>query len=460
MKLVSTRGHGDAVDLRTAVFSGLAPDGGLYLPETISPLGEPALDDLRGRSLPEIGARVARHLIQDEFPGDVIQELVESALNFPIPLVALDDGSYVLELFHGPTGSFKDVGARFLAGLVGRFRAEMDQDVIVLVATSGDTGGAVAHAFHKEPGIRTVVLFPEGKVSPVQRRQLTEVGGNVEPVAVRGTFDDCQRLVKKGIADRSLKRTAVIASANSINVGRLLPQSFYYFHAWGQIPESEGAPVFSVPSGNLGNLTGGALARFLGLPVAGFLAATNVNDTVVRFLETGELDPNPAVQTLSSAMDVARPNNLERLLSLYDDDWRGLSREVRGSSHTDDETLGAIRRVYEEQGYLMDPHTAVGWLALTRARERGRGRGAGGVGTVGAASGGRALAVGDAPGIILSTASPAKFPETVERATGIEPDWKSMLPEGASEEGEASVTEIDPDYDELLPILEGVPASQ
>ncbi|MFW5904889.1 MAG: threonine synthase, partial [bacterium] len=416
MKLVSTRGHGDVVDLRTAVFSGLAPDGGLYLPETVAPLADEALHDLRGRSLPEVATRVARHLIRDEFTEDDIGDLVESALNFPIPLVPLADGSYVLELFRGPTGSFKDVGARFLAGLVGRFRAEMDQDVIVLVATSGDTGGAVAHAFHEEPGVRTVVLFPEGKVSPVQRKQLTEVGGNVESVAVRGTFDDCQRLVKKGIADRDLQRTAVIASANSINVGRLLPQSFYYFHAWGQLPDPEPAPVFSVPSGNLGNLTGGALARFLGLPAAGFLAATNVNDTVARFLETGELDPNPAVQTLSSAMDVARPNNLERLLSLYSDDWRALSREVRGSSHTDHETLEAIRRVYEEQGYLMDPHTAVGWLALTRARERG------GVGGPDGATGvGDARGAGEAPGIVLSTASPAKFPETVERATGIEP---------------------------------------
>lgn len=439
MKLVSTRGHGEAVDLRTAVFGGLAPDGGLYLPETVRPLDPGVLRDLRSRSLGDVGTRVARHLMEGEFTDEVIGELVEEALNFPIPLVPLDAGSYVLELFHGPTGSFKDVGARFLAGLVGRFRAEMDQDVIVLVATSGDTGGAVAHAFHEEPGVRTVVLFPEGKVSPVQRRQLTEVGGNVEPVAVHGTFDDCQRLVKKGIADRNLQRSAVIASANSINVGRLLPQSFYYFHAWSQLPDAEAAPVFSVPSGNLGNLTGGALARFLGLPVEGFLAATNVNDTVVRFLDTGELAPNPAVQTLSSAMDVARPNNLERLLELYDGDWKALTREVAGSSHTDDETLGAIRRVYEEQGYLMDPHTAVGWLALRRRLD--------GVGVGG-------------PGVVLSTASPAKFPETVERATGIEPDWRSMLPEGASEtDGGAPVAEIAPEYEELLPILQGVPAS-
>lgn len=454
MKLVSTRGHGDVVDLRTAVFAGLAPDGGLYLPETIRTLEPEALQDLRGRSLVEIGIRVAGHLMKGEFSNDDLRELVEEALNFPIPLVPLEDGSWVLELFHGPTGSFKDVGARFLAGLVGRFRARMDRDVIVLVATSGDTGGAVANAFHREPGVRTVVLFPEGKVSPVQRRQLTEVGGNVEPVAVRGTFDDCQRLVKTGIADRDLRQTAVIASANSINVGRLIPQSFYYFHAWSQLPDAKGGPVgpvFSVPSGNLGNLTGGALARFLGLPVSGFVAATNVNDTVVRFLETGELDPNPAVHTLSSAMDVAQPNNLERLLDLYGGDWSALRRDVGGSSHTDAETLEAIRRVYEEQGYLMDPHTAVGWLALQRRRDAGaREDGSGQDPSSGA---------GVPPEIILATASPAKFPETVQRATGVEPDWRSMLPDGSTDGGESSVVEIEPEYDELLPILQGVPAS-
>lgn len=440
MRLVSTRGHGEAVGLETAVFGGLAPDGGLYLPESVRPLDPETLGDLRGRSRVEIGTRVALHLVEGEFSESVMAEIVEEALSFPIPLVTLDDGTHVLELFHGPTGSFKDVGARFLAGLVGRFRGGLDRDVVVLVATSGDTGGAVAHAFHREPGVRTVVLFPEGKVSAVQRRQLTEVGGNVEPVAVRGTFDDCQRLVKLGIADQDLQRAAVIASANSINIGRLLPQSFYYFHAWSQLPSPEAAPVFSVPSGNLGNLTGGALARFLGLPASGFLAATNVNDTVVRFLETGDLDPRPAVQTLSSAMDVAHPNNLERLLSLYGDDREALGGEVSGSSHTDAETLDAIRRVYEEQGYLMDPHTAVGWLALRRRGGVGRDR-------------------KSRPGIVLSTASPAKFPETVERATGIEPDWRSMLPEGSSAEGGRAVVEISPEYDELLPILQGVRAS-
>lgn len=428
------------VDLETAVFGGLAPDGGLYLPETVRPLGSGVLRDIRGSGLVEIVTRVALHLLEDEFSDAVTGEIVEEALDFPIPLVPLGDDTWVLELFHGPTGSFKDVGARFLAGLVGRFRARMDEDVVVLVATSGDTGGAVAHAFHREPGVRTVVLFPEGKVSPVQRRQLTDVGGNVEPVAVRGTFDDCQRLVKLGIADRGLRETAVIASANSINVGRLLPQSFYYFHAWSQLPGPDPTPLFSVPSGNLGNLTGGALARFLGLPVGGFLAATNVNDTVVRFLESGSLDPRPAVETLSSAMDVARPNNLERLLSLYGGDWVALSREVDGSAHSDAETLEAIRRIHEKEGYLMDPHTAVGWLALRRHRSEGGAEGR--------------------PGIVLSTASPAKFPETVERATGVEPDWRSMLPEGSSDvEAERAVTEIGPDYSELLPILRGVPAS-
>lgn len=435
MKLISTRGESDPVDLRTAVFRGLAPDGGLYLPASLQPLTGDEVTAMRGGTLEDTGARVAHRLLGDEFEAETVRELVSGALDFPIPLVTLDDEISVLELFHGPTGSFKDVGARFLARLVGIFQATLDRQVIVLVATSGDTGGAVAHAFHREPGVRTVVLFPEGKVSPVQRRQLTEVGGNVEPVAVRGTFDDCQRLVKRGIADPGLRESALLTSANSINVGRLLPQSFYYFHGWGQLPAGSAPPVFSVPSGNLGNLTGGVLARRLGLPVAGFVAATNVNDTLVRFLETGRVEPNRAVQTLSSAMDVAEPNNLERLVHLHDEDVDALARSVTGSSHTDEETLEAIRRVHEEYGYLIDPHTAVGWLAL-RARSDSDSA---------------------APGVVLATASPAKFPETVRRATGVEPDWRAMLPDGSP--GGAAVTEIAPAYEELLPILRGVPAA-
>lgn len=435
MKLVSTRGRSDPVDLRTAVFQGLAPDGGLYLPEPIEPLPDADVAAMRGRTLQETGIRVAGHLLGDEFDGEAVRELVSGALSFPVPLVTLDDGTRILELFHGPTGSFKDVGARFLARLVGIFQATLDRQVIVLVATSGDTGGAVAHAFHEEEGVRTVVLFPEGKVSPVQRRQLTEVGGNVEPVSVAGTFDDCQRLVKRGIADPKLRESALLTSANSINVGRLLPQSFYYFHAWSQLPEGAPAPVFSVPSGNLGNLTGGVLARRLGLPVAGFVAATNVNDTLVRFLDTGRIEPERAVQTLSSAMDVAEPNNLERLLYLFGGDPDAMARSVTGSSHTDEETLEAIRRVHGEGGYLMDPHTAVGWLAL---RSRGD------------------LHSG-APGVVLATASPAKFPETVRRATGVEPDWRSMLPSGNVEE-EADVARIRPEYGALRSLLLGVRA--
>lgn len=431
MRLISTRGTGEPVDLRTALFQGLAPDGGLYLPEAVDPLPADDLAALRGRSLQEIGIRVAAHLLRDEFPDEELQELVTRALSFPVPLVSLDSSTRVLELFHGPTGSFKDVGARFLAVLVGAYRAVLDRPVVVVVATSGDTGGAVAHAFHRESGVRTVVLFPEGKVSPVQRRQLTEVGGNVEPVAVLGTFDDCQHLVKRAIADPALAEEALLTSANSINVGRLVPQSFYYVHAWSRLQEDAPPPLFSVPSGNLGNLTAGVLAHRMGVPVSGFVAATNVNDTMVRFLETGRLEPGRAVQTLSSAMDVAEPNNLERLLHLFGGDPATLAECVTGSCHTDDETLEAIRRVHEEHGYLMDPHTAVGWLALQKTRSMAP----------------------DAPGVVLATASPAKFPETVRRATGIEPDWRSMIPEGGSEEGAADVAEIEPVYEELIPLL-------
>lgn len=437
MKLVSTRGGDGVVDLRTAVFDGLAADGGLYLPKTLTRMSSEELSAIEGRPLQEIGAGVVRHLFGQSFPDDEIGAIVAETLDFPVPVVEISDGIHILELFHGPTGSFKDFGARFLARLVARFRKELEREVIVLVATSGDTGGAVAHAFHRDAGVRTVVLFPEGKVSRVQRRQLTEVGGNVEPVAVRGTFDDCQRLVKRGISDPALRETALLTSANSINVGRLLPQSFYYFHAWSRLGGPRPGPVFSVPCGNLGNLTGGVLARRMGLPVSAFVAATNVNDTIVRFLETGRLDPTGAVQTLSSAMDVAEPNNLERLIHLYGGDHEALRRDVVGSAHDDHGTLEAIRTVYEEHGYLMDPHTAVGWLALRE--ETGR--------------------IGAVPGVVLATASPAKFPETVREATGVEPDWRSMLPPGAAGSASAPpVTEIDPRYEDLLPILHGVPA--
>ena len=431
MSLISTRGEGDAVDLRTALFRGLSPEGGLYLPEVIEPLPAGELEALRDEDLPEIGTRVAAHLLEGELSPEELAPLVRRALDFPVPLVPLGPDTWILELFHGPTGSFKDVGARFLAALVGAYRATLDRPVIVVVATSGDTGGAVAHAFHREEGVRTVVLFPEGKVSPVQRRQLTEVGGNVEPVGVLGTFDDCQRLVKRAIGDPDLAEVALLTSANSINVGRLLPQSFYYFHAWSRLPEGGPPALFTVPSGNLGNLTGGVLAHRLGLPVGGFVAATNENDTLVRFLDTGRLEPRPAVQTLSSAMDVAEPNNLERLLHLFDGDPAALSDRVTGSAHGDEETLEAIRRVHEEHGYLMDPHTAVGWLALREKRDEAPG----------------------AAGVILSTASPAKFPEIVERATGVEPDWRAMIPEGPEGTREPEVARIEPQYEELLPLL-------
>ena len=395
MRILSTNGRTPATDLGTALLEGLAPDGGLYLPERFIPIADGTLEGLRGRSFSDVAREVARHLLGAEITPSDVDALVESALDFPVPLVELEPDVYVLELFHGPTLAFKDVGARFMARLLGHVREEDEGALTVLVATSGDTGSAVAHAFLDAAGVRTVVLFPSGKVSALQERQFTTLGGNVRALEVDGTFDDCQRLVKDAFADEELRAQVRLTSANSINVGRLLPQIFYYVHAWAQLPKGL-PPIFSVPSGNFGNLTGGLIAKRLGLPTRGFVAATNVNDTVPEYLCTGVVRPRVSIQTISNAMDVGDPSNLARILALYDDDLSRLSADVVGSVHDDHETRRAIREVFERTGYVLDPHSAVGYLGL----EAGR------------------VAFGDGPSVSLATAHPVKFREAVEAEIG------------------------------------------
>jgi threonine synthase len=427
MAFVSTRDKdGRRFSLAEALRLGPAPDGGLFMPERLEPLPESFFATLAGRPLQELASDVLERLVDGDLPRPAVEELVASALDFPLPLVELEEDLKVLELFHGPTLAFKDVGARFLARLLplsfrkgepeGRSPSDFlgspsspvfgrggqggegpSSEILVLVATSGDTGGAVAQAFQGVAGTRVAVLYPRGKVSPRQERQFATLGGNVRAFAVDGVFDDCQRLVKQAFADRQLAASLGLTSANSINVGRLLPQAIYYFAAAAQLSreELEKPPLFVVPSGNFGNLSAGLLAKRLGLP-ARFLAATNENDVVPEYLDSGVYRPRPSVATLSNAMDVGEPNNFARILHLYANDRDALRKDVEGERVSDDETLATLKRYQQKRGYLADPHTAVGLAAAEKALVRHPGTIA----------------------IVLATAHPAKFAEAVEPALG------------------------------------------
>ena len=428
MKLVSTGGESPAADVRTALIQGLAPDGGLYLPERMDPIDASILAGLLGQSFSVVSRVVARHLLGSTIPPADLDRIVDAALNFEVPLVALSDDLYVLELFHGPTLAFKDVGARFMAQLMGYLNSEDEAPLTILAATSGDTGSAVAQAFFGVPGIRTVILFPKDKVTPLQERQFSTLGGNVHVLEVEGTFDDCQRLVKSAFSDPTLRDAVRLSSANSINIGRLLPQIFYYFYAAAQLP-TETAPLFSVPSGNFGNLTAGLMAKRLGLASRGFVAVTNVNDVVPEYLRTGVVRPRPSTPTISNAMDVGNPSNLARILALYDGDVDRLRKDLIGSVHDDEETRDCIRRVYRRTGYVLDPHSAVGYLGVEAGRQ----------------------AFGEGPCVVLCTAHPVKFREAVEPAIGSSVPVPERL--AACLEAERHVTPIPPEISALRDVL-------
>jgi threonine synthase len=397
MRFVTTR-SGPAVSFTTALFDGIAPDGGLYMPETIEPWSSHDLARLPDRTLTEIALRALRPFARGDLDAATLEAVVVEALNFPIPLVEVEPGIAALELSHGPTLAFKDVGARVMARMMASLH-QADEPLTVLAATSGDTGSAVAHAFHRVPHTRVVILYPDGRVSPTQEAQLTMFNGmrtNVKAYAVAGSFDDCHRLTRQAFADADLRRRMRLTSANSVNIGRLLPQMVYYFHATAQ---AGGAAVtFCTPSGNFGNLTAGLIARRSGLPVQRFVAATNVNDVVPAYLATGRFEPRPSVRTLSNAMDVGHPSNFERMTWLYEGDIDALRRDIAGARYSDDDVTETIRRVYETRGYLLDPHSAIGYLGLV-----------GQVGQVGR--------VGQM-GVFLATAHPAKFAEIVEPIIG------------------------------------------
>ena len=403
-----------------ALFQGSPPGGGLFVPASLAPMREEQLHDMAGRSFHERAFVVARHLLGDALPADVLRGVVRDALDFPVPLRRLERGVHMLELFHGPTHAFKDVGARFMARVMAAFRPPGQRRLTILAATSGDTGAAVAHAFFGVPGARVVVLYPHGRVSPRQAAQFCALGGNVLAVGVRGAFDDCQRLAREALSDRSLRRAHGLVPANSINVGRLLPQTFYYAHAWaehveraehaarpeqaggaervGRRAEAVGSPelVVSVPSGNFGNLAAGLVARALGVPIARFAAATNANAVVPAHLAGGAYEPVPSVPTISNAMDVGNPSNWLRVLHLFGGGVEAVRDVVSGSSWSDDETRDCIRDTWRRTGIVLDPHTAVGLLGLRSELARRPG----------------------ARGIVLATAHPGKFAETVEPLVG------------------------------------------
>ncbi|MDB5120957.1 MAG: threonine synthase [Sphingobacteriales bacterium] len=391
MKLYSTNNKSSEVSFKDAVFNSLPQDKGLYMPHFIPVLSDEFIKNLHTYSLQEIAYTVAEALLKDSIPADDLKSIIEDAINFPAPVVALKDGNYVLELFHGPSLAFKDFGARFMSRVMAYFLLEGEKELNVLVATSGDTGGAVALGFLGVPNTQVTILYPKGKVSPIQELQLTTHGQNIRAIEVDGTFDDCQELVKQAFVDDELNERFRLTSANSINIARLIPQTFYYFNAVAQLQlEGKSDIVFSVPSGNFGNIGAGLLAWKLGLPVKQFLAATNVNDTVPVFLAGGEYQPKPSVQTYSNAMDVGNPSNWVRIMDLFNEDAETLRKLVKGYSYTDEQTVDAIKQVFQENGYVVCPHTAIAWLALKDYQSHSS---------------------EDNTGVFLSTAHPCKFPE-------------------------------------------------
>ncbi len=374
-----------------AVVKGLAPDKGLYFPESITPLEASFFETIEDKSNTEIAFEAIKQFIVPEIPEDVLKTIVEETLSFDFPVVEINENISTLELFHGPTMAFKDVGARFMARCLGYFNKTNTNDVTVLVATSGDTGGAVANGFLGVKGVNVVILYPSGKVSDIQEKQLTTLGQNITALEVDGVFDDCQDMVKQAFMDEELTSKMQLTSANSINIARWLPQLFYFMFAYKQLKSKHKDIVFSVPSGNFGNICAGMVAQKLGLPVKHFIASNNANDTVVNYMTTQSYDPKPSVQTISNAMDVGNPSNFIRIQELHNNDFDALKTNLSSYSFTDAETRTALLELYKEFNYVADPHGAVGYLGAKTYLENN-----------------------DAHVVFLETAHPTKFLDVVE----------------------------------------------
>lgn len=422
MRYFSTRRNSPFVTFREAVELGQPADKGLFFPSEIPKLSPDFLKDLRSRSNAEIAFEMIRPYVDDEIPDAELFQICSQSIDFPFPLVQITPKIFALELFHGPTLAFKDVGARFMSGCLGYFSKDRATKTLVIVATSGDTGGAVAAGFEGIDGVEVAILYPIGRVSTFQEAQLNEPRRNVTTLAVRGSFDECQALAKSALVAPDLRQSAFVTSANSINIARWLPQQFYYAFAlkkWNDDP-----PVFSVPSGNFGNIAAGLLARASGLPIKSFIAACNANDTVPRFLQTGELAPRPSVKTLSNAMDVGDPSNLPRVLEIFGRDMTTLKRVMIGITVSDADTADTIEQVFAENNYVLDPHGAVGYKALADHL---------------------LVSPGD-QGIFLETAHPVKFDVVTEIVSNYDVGPKLVV--NGNER-----TEIDADYEQLRDIL-------
>ena len=394
--------------LEEAVVKGLASDKGLFMPWTIKPLSQDFYDNIDRMSFQEIAYHVADAFFGEDVPADTLKQIVYDTLNFDVPLVKVKENIYSLELFHGPTLAFKDVGGRFMARLLGYFiRKEGKKQVNVLVATSGDTGSAVANGFLGVEGIHVYVLYPKGKVSEIQEKQFTTLGQNITALEVDGTFDDCQSLVKAAFMDKELNTHMQLTSANSINVARFLPQAFYYFYAYSQLKRMGKADnvVVCVPSGNFGNITAGLFGKKMGLPIRRFIAANNKNDIFYQYLQTGKYNPRPSIATIANAMDVGDPSNFARVLDLYGESHEEICKQISGTTYTDEQIRETVKCTYDETGYLLDPHGACGYRALVEELKD------------------------DETGIFLETAHPAKFLDTVERIIGDKVEIPAKLQE-------------------------------
>ncbi len=396
MKYYSTKNKSSFYSFRHAVLKGLPEDNGLFMPEKFEKLSASFFSALREMEMSAIGYAICKKFAEPDIPAAELEKICKEAFNFSVPLVKLNSHSYVAELFHGPTLAFKDFGARFMARIMSYLNIGEKKRLTILVATSGDTGGAVADGFFNVEGIEVIILYPSGGVSDLQEKQLTTYGGNIRAIEVKGTFDDCQRMVKSAFLDKDLSAQYRLSSANSINIARLIPQMVYYFSSYAQLPDKEKV-VFTIPSGNFGNLTAGLFAQCIGLPVSHFVAATNVNDTVPLYLSGKGFTPRPSLATISNAMDVGNPSNFGRMLELFNNSLPEIQQAITAFSVSDSETEAMMKRIYIEKGYITDPHGAVGiagWEKYLSAHPGSN-------------------------GIILETAHPAKFIDTVERVLKI-----------------------------------------
>jgi threonine synthase len=404
MKYYSLNNKLEKISFQEAVIQGLAPDKGLYFPETITPLSASFFDEIENLSNEEIAYQVIQQFVGNEIPELELKAIIKETLCFDFPVVSVEENIYSLELYHGPTMAFKDVGARFMSRCLGYFNRNNDKQVTVLVATSGDTGGAVASGFLGVKNLDVIILYPSGKVSDIQERQLTTLGENITALEIDGVFDDCQDMVKKAFLDKSLSHKN-LTSANSINIARWLPQMFYFFFAYKQLKSKNKSLVFSCPSGNFGNICAGIMAKKLGLPVEHFVASTNANDTVPRFLENGQYTPKPSVATISNAMDVGNPSNFVRIQELYNNDLKLFKKDFSSYSFTDIETKSALKEIYKTSGYIAEPHGAVGYLGLKKEMNSHT----------------------NSIGVFLETAHPIKFLDIVENSINLKLEMPSQI---------------------------------